>query len=138
MACSALRLGAQPLVSRLQTPASTRGLAIINRLLLRFSYLMRGIYSYEVDSLNCSAHADAVLCNHITCSVCNRIPDKNFPSLCEMCRWAAGLERAATLLLGDISFLHDINGLNLLRTGEQRAMTGPQHPRNLDIFHISF
>ncbi|KAK9837268.1 hypothetical protein WJX81_002656 [Elliptochloris bilobata] len=35
--------------------------------------------------------------------------------------WAAGLGRAATLLLGDISFLHDINGLNLLRTGELQA-----------------
>ena len=50
-----------------------------------------------------------------------------------VCRWAAGLGRAATLLLGDISFLHDINGLNLLRTGKQRAMTGPQHPRYLII-----
>ena len=38
-----------------------------------------------------------------------------------MRRWAAGLGRAATLLLGDISFLHDINGLNLLRTGEKHT-----------------
>ena len=31
--------------------------------------------------------------------------------------FAFGLNRPATLLVGDISFLHDINGLNLLRTG---------------------
>ena len=34
--------------------------------------------------------------------------------------WAEGLERGATLLVGDVSFLHDINGLNLLRTAELR------------------
>jgi isochorismate synthase/2-succinyl-5-enolpyruvyl-6-hydroxy-3-cyclohexene-1-carboxylate synthase/2-succinyl-6-hydroxy-2,4-cyclohexadiene-1-carboxylate synthase/O-succinylbenzoate synthase len=34
--------------------------------------------------------------------------------------FAFGLGRAATLLIGDISFLHDVNGLNLLRTGEMR------------------
>ncbi len=31
--------------------------------------------------------------------------------------WAFGLQKAATLLIGDVSFLHDVNGLNLLRTG---------------------
>ena len=31
--------------------------------------------------------------------------------------FAFGLNRPATLLVGDVSFLHDINGLNLLRTG---------------------
>jgi hypothetical protein len=31
--------------------------------------------------------------------------------------FASGLGRAVTLLVGDISFLHDVNGLNLLRTG---------------------
>ena len=30
--------------------------------------------------------------------------------------FAFGLKRAVTLLIGDVSFLHDINGLNLLRT----------------------
>jgi len=34
--------------------------------------------------------------------------------------WAFGLQKAATLLIGDVSFLHDVNGLNLLRTGEMR------------------
>lgn len=31
--------------------------------------------------------------------------------------FAYGLSRGATLVVGDISFLHDVNGLNLLRTG---------------------
>ena len=31
--------------------------------------------------------------------------------------FAAGLKRSVTLTIGDVSFLHDINGLNLLRTG---------------------
>ena len=31
--------------------------------------------------------------------------------------FAFGLNRAATLVVGDISFLHDINGLSLLRSG---------------------
>jgi len=31
--------------------------------------------------------------------------------------FAFGLNRPSTLLVGDISFLHDINGLNLLRSG---------------------
>ena len=31
--------------------------------------------------------------------------------------FAFGLRSAVTLLVGDVSFLHDINGLNLLRTG---------------------
>lgn len=31
--------------------------------------------------------------------------------------YAFGLRKAVTLLIGDVSFLHDINGLNLLRTG---------------------
>ncbi|GIL50277.1 hypothetical protein Vafri_6487 [Volvox africanus] len=34
--------------------------------------------------------------------------------------FAEGLSRPATLLVGDLSFLHDINGLNLLRAGELR------------------
>ncbi|MEW5311202.1 MAG: hypothetical protein WDW38_002937 [Sanguina aurantia] len=34
--------------------------------------------------------------------------------------FAEGLVRPCTLLVGDLSFLHDINGLNLLRTGESR------------------
>lgn len=34
--------------------------------------------------------------------------------------FAEGSGRPATLLIGDLSFLHDINGLNLLRTGEMR------------------
>ena len=34
--------------------------------------------------------------------------------------WAEGLGRGATLLVGDVSFLHDVNGLNLLRTAELR------------------
>ena len=40
--------------------------------------------------------------------------------------FAAGLRRPTTLVVGDVSFLHDINGLNLLRTGECLRM--PQHP----------
>lgn len=32
--------------------------------------------------------------------------------------FAVGLQRPVTLLVGDVSFLHDVNGLNLLRTGE--------------------
>lgn len=32
--------------------------------------------------------------------------------------YAFGLRKAVTLLIGDVSFLHDVNGLNLLRTGE--------------------
>ena len=39
--------------------------------------------------------------------------------------FAAGLRRPTTLVVGDVSFLHDINGLNLLRTGECQRM--PQH-----------
>jgi isochorismate synthase/2-succinyl-5-enolpyruvyl-6-hydroxy-3-cyclohexene-1-carboxylate synthase/2-succinyl-6-hydroxy-2,4-cyclohexadiene-1-carboxylate synthase/O-succinylbenzoate synthase len=31
--------------------------------------------------------------------------------------FAFGLHRGATLVVGDVSFLHDINGLSLLRTG---------------------
>ena len=31
--------------------------------------------------------------------------------------YAFGLRRAVTLVIGDVSFLHDVNGLNLLRTG---------------------
>ena len=31
--------------------------------------------------------------------------------------FAFGLNRAVTLVVGDISFLHDINGLSLLRSG---------------------
>ncbi|KXZ52491.1 hypothetical protein GPECTOR_9g535 [Gonium pectorale] len=34
--------------------------------------------------------------------------------------FAEGLSRPTTLLVGDLSFLHDINGLNLLRSGELR------------------
>ncbi len=34
--------------------------------------------------------------------------------------WAEGLGRGATLVVGDVSFLHDVNGLNLLRTAELR------------------
>jgi hypothetical protein len=33
--------------------------------------------------------------------------------------FADGLGRGTTLVVGDISFLHDINGLNLLRSGER-------------------
>lgn len=33
--------------------------------------------------------------------------------------FAAGLKRPTTLVVGDVSFLHDINGLNLLRTGQR-------------------
>lgn len=32
--------------------------------------------------------------------------------------FADGLQRGTTLVVGDISFLHDVNGLNLLRSGE--------------------
>lgn len=32
--------------------------------------------------------------------------------------FAAGLKRPVSLVVGDVSFLHDINGLNLLRTGQ--------------------
>ena len=35
--------------------------------------------------------------------------------------FAAGLKRSVTLTVGDVSFLHDINGLNLLRTGVCRC-----------------
>lgn len=31
--------------------------------------------------------------------------------------YAAGLRRGVTLVVGDVSFLHDCNGLSLLRTG---------------------
>ncbi|WIA39933.1 hypothetical protein OEZ86_013366 [Tetradesmus obliquus] len=33
-------------------------------------------------------------------------------------RFAAGLHRPVTLVVGDLSFLHDVNGLSLLRGGE--------------------
>jgi len=37
--------------------------------------------------------------------------------------FAEGLGRGTTLLVGDVSFLHDVNGLNLLRTsGEGRCL----------------
>ena len=39
--------------------------------------------------------------------------------------FAFGLGRATTLLIGDVSFLHDINGLNLLRTGADSLLTLP-------------
>lgn len=32
--------------------------------------------------------------------------------------FAAGLKRPVTLVVGDLSFLHDVNGLSLLRGGE--------------------
>jgi isochorismate synthase/2-succinyl-5-enolpyruvyl-6-hydroxy-3-cyclohexene-1-carboxylate synthase/2-succinyl-6-hydroxy-2,4-cyclohexadiene-1-carboxylate synthase/O-succinylbenzoate synthase len=35
--------------------------------------------------------------------------------------FADGLGRGCTLVVGDLSFLHDINGLNLLRNGESRS-----------------
>ncbi|DBA90081.1 TPA: hypothetical protein ACH3X1_003400 [Trebouxia sp. C0004] len=35
--------------------------------------------------------------------------------------FAAGLKRPTTLVVGDVSFLHDINGLNMLRTGDLQA-----------------
>lgn len=34
--------------------------------------------------------------------------------------FAAGVSRPCSLLIGDLSFLHDINGLNMLRSGEAR------------------
>ena len=34
--------------------------------------------------------------------------------------FADGLERGVTLIIGDVSFLHDVNGLNLLRLGESQ------------------
>ena len=36
--------------------------------------------------------------------------------------YAAGLGRPTTLVVGDVSFLHDTNGLNLLRTGVLRGV----------------
>ena len=39
--------------------------------------------------------------------------------------FAFGLGRGATLLVGDISFLHDVNGLNLLRTGPPTLAKDP-------------
>lgn len=38
--------------------------------------------------------------------------------------FADGLGRGTTLVVGDLSFLHDINGLNLLRSGEQGSGRG--------------
>ena len=35
------------------------------------------------------------------------------------------LIRGATLVVGDVSFLHDVNGLNLLRTGVPPPATPP-------------
>ena len=37
--------------------------------------------------------------------------------------YAAGLRRGVTLVIGDVSFLHDCNGLSLLRTGGH--LSGP-------------
>ena len=37
--------------------------------------------------------------------------------------FAAGLKRPTTLVVGDVSFLHDINGLNMLRTGQWLYLT---------------
>ena len=34
--------------------------------------------------------------------------------------FAEGLGRGTTLVVGDVSFLHDVNGLNLLRTSAAR------------------
>ncbi len=39
--------------------------------------------------------------------------------------FAYGLNRGTTLLVGDISFLHDVNGLNLLRTGSIPPLSWP-------------
>ena len=35
--------------------------------------------------------------------------------------FAEGLRRGTTLVVGDVSFLHDVNGLNLLRTSGEGA-----------------
>jgi isochorismate synthase / 2-succinyl-5-enolpyruvyl-6-hydroxy-3-cyclohexene-1-carboxylate synthase / 2-succinyl-6-hydroxy-2,4-cyclohexadiene-1-carboxylate synthase / o-succinylbenzoate synthase len=44
--------------------------------------------------------------------------------------FAEGLRRGTTLVVGDVSFLHDINGLNLLRTsGETPAEAMQHHPK---------
>lgn len=50
--------------------------------------------------------------------------------------FAAGLKRGVTLTVGDVSFLHDINGLNLLRTGEHELRTR-QRPCSLPCFTVS-
>lgn len=47
--------------------------------------------------------------------------------------FAEGLGRGTTLVVGDVSFLHDVNGLNLLRTSAARPpltvrRTGPAAP----------
>ena len=39
--------------------------------------------------------------------------------------FAFGLKRPVTLLIGDVSFLHDINGLNLLRTSRPSCSSSP-------------
>lgn len=47
--------------------------------------------------------------------------------------FADGLGRGATLVVGDLSFLHDINGLNLLRSGVCVCVFGVGRPkRGLD------
>lgn len=43
--------------------------------------------------------------------------------------FAAGLKRSVTLTVGDVSFLHDINGLNLLRTGSCVSLQSPPRRR---------
>ena len=50
---------------------------------------------------------------------CNGLVDH---ALCVLCLpgFAEGLARPATLVVGDLSFLHDINGLCMLRAGEAR------------------
>ncbi len=47
--------------------------------------------------------------------------------------FAYGLSRGATLVVGDISFLHDVNGLNLLRTGVIQLSYGFSAP--MTCFH---
>ena len=47
--------------------------------------------------------------------------------------FADGLARGTTLVVGDISFLHDINGLNLLRSGECRVQrAGRERPAGIE------
>lgn len=41
--------------------------------------------------------------------------------------YAEGLGRGVTLAVGDVSFLHDVNGLNLLRTSGARPPLTVRH-----------
>ena len=66
------------------------------------------------------------LWHHLAAPCHSRLQFLGFSIACDMvvlvCRYAFGLGRPVTLVVGDVSFLHDSNGLNLLRSGAQHQL----------------